>query len=363
MVAELFMTNSLSYSVKALADYVGADIVGNHHITGEHHSNDKLVYGIATLMDATPNDLSFCANRKYKQELFDTGAACVLIHRQHFSEFGDKATGVGYFLIVDDPYLAYAKLSVLFADNAVVDTDSNIHPSVVIGENTHLGKNIVIGPNVVIGQDCHIGDDVCIGANVSIGKNCSIGTNSILYPNVSLYNDVQTGSDCIFHSMCVIGADGFGFAPSATGWQKIHQLGGVRIGSSVEVGAGTTIDRGALSHTEIGDGVKIDNQVQIAHNVKIGDNTAIAAAVAIAGSASIGKWCTIAGAVGIVGHISLADNVHITAMTMVTKSIHKAGSYSSGVPMSETQRWKRNAVRFNQLDDMAKQLKSLQKNG
>lgn len=172
---------------------------------------------------------------------------------------------------------------------------------------------------------------------------------------------VNIGHSCIFHSASVIGADGFGFAPSANGWQKIHQLGSVEIGDNVEIGAGTTIDRGAIDNTIIASGVKIDNQVQIAHNVEIGENTAIASSAAIAGSTVIGKRCTIAGAVGIVGHLQIADDVHITAMTMVTKSILHSGSYSSGVPMNETRIWRKNAARFNQLDAMARQLKHIKK--
>jgi UDP-3-O-[3-hydroxymyristoyl] glucosamine N-acyltransferase len=178
----------------------------------------------------------------------------------------------------------------------------------------------------------------------------------VLEPNFTIYHGISIGSHCVFHSGCVVGADGFGFSPSPQGWVKIHQLGGVIIGNKVEIGANTTIDRGALDDTYIDDGVIIDNLVQIGHNVRLGKNTAIAAHTAIAGSTQIGDNCTIAGAVAIAGHVTLADKVHITGMSMVSGSITEAGSYSSGVPLSPTKEWRRNAARFRQLDSLASRI-------
>ncbi|HEY7776516.1 MAG TPA: UDP-3-O-(3-hydroxymyristoyl)glucosamine N-acyltransferase, partial [Kineobactrum sp.] len=188
-----------------------------------------------------------------------------------------------------------------------------------------------------------------------------IGAGSRLYPGAVLYHGVQLGEQCTIHSQAVLGADGFGFAPDGAGWQKIHQLGGVRLGNRVEVGACTTIDRGALEDTVVEDGAIIDNLVQIAHNCHIGKNTAIAGCTGLAGSTIIGANCTLAGGVGVVGHVEICDGVHVTGMTMVTKSITEPGSYSSGTPMSATRDWKRSAVRFTQLDSIQRRLTDLEK--
>jgi UDP-3-O-[3-hydroxymyristoyl] glucosamine N-acyltransferase len=193
-----------------------------------------------------------------------------------------------------------------------------------------------------------------------VGARSNVGDHTSLAANVTLYHDVEVGVCCIIHGGAVIGADGFGFAKDGFGWVKIAQLGGVTIGDHVEVGAGTTIDRGALDNTLIGYGVKLDNQVQIAHNVELGDYTAIAGCTAIAGSTKLGKHCAIAGACGITGHLTLADGVHVTAMSLVTHSISEPGAYSSGTGLDKNQKWRRNATRFKQLDQMAKRLKQLE---
>jgi len=205
----------------------------------------------------------------------------------------------------------------------------------------------MIASVVIIYPGCYICDNTCIGSD------------TMIYPNVSIYGNASIGSNTYIHSHVVIGSDGFGFAPvgdEQKRWQKVYQLGGVEIGNDVEIGAGTTIDRGALDNTIIGDGVKLDNQIQIAHNVRIGEHTAIAACVGIAGSTNVGKRCTIAGAVGIIGHLNIVDDVHITAMTLVTKSINKPGSYSSGTPLNDTVSWRKNAARFNHLDSTIRKL-------
>ena len=335
------------YTLLEIADYLGASLVGDkaHRISG-----------MATLELASSEQLSFLANPKYKKFLETTQAGCVLIQ----TELAESV--VGNAIVCDDPYLAYAKVSALFAAKDTMPQGQNIHPSAVIGEGVTIAENITIAANVVIERDCVIGDFTCIGAGSVIAPNVVIGEHSLLHANVSVYAATVMGDHCIIHSGAVIGADGFGFAPSTKGWQKIHQLGRVVLGNYVEIGASTTIDRGALADTVIGDGVKIDNQVQIAHNVQIGKNTAIAASTAIAGSTIIGESCTIAGCVGIVGHITIASHVHISGMTMVSKSIKQPGSYSSGVPMSETKMWRKNAARFGQLDQIARQVKAQEKN-
>lgn len=333
------------FTLAELAQRIGAELVGN-----AQHS----IFALATLQSATPTDLSFIANSAYKKHLASTRAGAVICS----PDLADLI--VGNKLIVANPYLCYAQLTALF--DLSLTHEAEIHPSAVLGKNCVLGKDICIQANAVIGADVTLGDGVNIGAGAVVGANTVIGANTRLYPNVTIYHGVSIGSDCIFHSGCVIGGDGFGFSPSPQGWVKIHQLGGVVIGNKVEIGANTTIDRGALDDTFIDDGVIIDNLVQIGHNVRLGKNTAIAAHTAIAGSTSIGDNCTIAGAVAIAGHVNLADKVHITGMSMVSSSITEAGSYSSGVPLAPTKEWRKNAARFRQLDSLATRIIKLARN-
>ena len=333
-----------TYSLAELAQILNAELNGNA---------DQNISALATIQSAGSNDLSFIANPAYKKYLSSTQAGALLINAELAPEFeGNK-------LIVKNPYTAYAQLSSLF--EFLREPHSGIHPSAVVGKECELGKNISIGANAVIGDGVSLGDGVVIGAGCYVGNDTSIGANTRLAANVSVYHGVSIGSDCILHSGCVVGSDGFGFAPDAGGWIKIHQLGGVRIGNKVEIGACTCIDRGALDDTQIDDGAIIDNQVQIAHNVYIGKNTAIAAQVGIAGSTKIGANCTIAGAVGIIGHLTLADKVHITAMSLVSASIKEAGSYSSATPLAPTKNWRKNAARFRQLDELATRLIKLER--
>lgn len=335
------MKDSLPYSLGHLAELLDLGLVGD---------GNKPIYGLATLQTANDNQLSLCINKQYRKFLASTKAGCVLLHS------GDKDLFPGNRLYTDDPYLAYARLTGLFADDVVLG--STVHAGATIAKNVQLGENVAIGANVVIEPDCVIGSGTRIYPGAYIGRSVTIGSDNIIYANVSIYHRVSTGDHCIFHSGCVLGSDGFGFASCEQGWQKIHQLGGVIIDDNVEVGANTCIDRGALDDTRIAAGVKIDNQVQIAHNVCIGEHTAIAGTVGIAGSAVIGKHCTIAGGVGIAGHLTITDNVHITGMSMVTRSITRPGSYSSGLSVNETKKWRKNAARFNQLDSFIRKLQS-----
>jgi len=327
------------FTLAELAQRIGAELVGNpqHKISA-----------LATLQAAKSSDLSFIANPAYKKHLAGTQAGAVICA----PDLADAITGNK--LVVANPYLSYAQLTGLF--DSSLTAGKGVDPSAVVGKNCVLGNNVWIQANAVVGDDVTLGDHVIVGAGAVIGNNTVIGERTRLYANVTIYHDISIGADCIFHSGCVIGADGFGFAPSATGWVKIHQLGSVVIGNNVEIGANTTIDRGALDNTFIDDGVIIDNLVQIGHNVQLGKNTAIAAHTAIAGSTVIGDNCTIAGAVAIAGHITLADKVHITGMSMVSSSITEAGSYSSGVPLSPTKEWRKNAARFRQLDSLANRI-------
>ena len=259
-------------------------------------------------------------------------------------------------MICADPYLAYSMLSHLF-DKSREKVGLGIHKSAVIAPTAMLSESVSIGPNVVIEEGAVIGNHVVIGANCVVGENTTIGDNSRLYAQVVLYSHVTLGARVTIHSGSVIGADGFGFANREGRWHKIAQLGGVTVGDDVDIGASTTIDRGALEDTVIGQGVIIDNQVQIAHNVRIGDHTAIAGCVGIAGSTTVGRYCTIAGAVGIAGHLTLCDHTHVTMQSQVTRSIKEPGSYSSGTGILPTVEWRKAAVYFRQLDSWRKRLK------
>ncbi len=338
-------TIATCFTLAELAQRIGAELVGNP---------EQKISALATLQSATSTDLSFIANPAYKKYLANTQAGAVICAP-------DLAEAiVGNKLIVANPYLCYAQLTPLF--DSSISTGSGVHESAVVGKNCVLGKDVWIHANAVIGNDVSLGDGVVIGPGAVVGSNTVIGARTKLYANVTVYHGISIGEDCIFHSGCVVGADGFGFSPSSSGWVKIHQLGGVVIGNKVEIGANTTIDRGALDNTFIDDGVIIDNLVQIGHNVRLGKNTAIAAHTAVGGSTTIGDNCTIAGAVAIAGHVTLADKVHITGMSMVSGSISEAGSYSSGVPLGPTKEWRRNAARFRQLDSLATRLIKLSRN-
>ena len=311
------------------------------------------ITGLATLAGAGASEISFLSNKKYQGQLADTRAAAVILQAE-FAEHCPVAT-----LVTDNPYLAFARITHLFDRSPA--GDGRVHPAAVVSPEATVAAGASVGPNAVVEAGAEIGPNAIIGSNVYIGANCRIGSGTRIHPNASLYHDVHVGERCILHSQCVIGGDGFGFAPGPDGWEKIYQLGGVRIGDDVEIGAGTTVDRGALEHTIIEDGVIIDNQVHVAHNCRIGKNTAIAGCTGMAGSTIIGANCTISGGVGLAGHIEVCDNVHITGMTIVTRSITEPGSYSSGTPMMKTRDWRKSAVRFSQLERIQQRLASLEK--
>ncbi|WP_027328904.1 UDP-3-O-(3-hydroxymyristoyl)glucosamine N-acyltransferase [Marinimicrobium agarilyticum] len=331
-----------THTLSSLAQYLGIDYDGDPECA---------LVALATLQSAVPGQVSFIANPVYRKYLARTRASAVILAPALAGDFS------GNKLLTDKPYEAYARLTALFDQRAPVPR--GIHPSALVGGGCQLADDVAVGPNVVIGDDVVLGPGVEVGAGSTIGDGCVLGAGSRLAARVVLYHNVRLGRNCLIHSGAVVGADGFGFAPTSEGWLKIHQLGGVVLGDNVEVGSGTTIDRGALDDTWIGDGVKIDNQVQVAHNVRIGNNTAIAGQVGIAGSTTLGENCTIAGGVGIIGHLTIADGVHVTAMSLVTHSIREAGSYSSGTPLTPTREWRRNAVRFKKLDELAARLKKL----
>jgi UDP-3-O-[3-hydroxymyristoyl] glucosamine N-acyltransferase len=331
------------YTLTQLATHLGGVVQGEP---------DYKISGLATLEQAGVGELSFFANARYLKALRASRAGAVLVTEQHRHDVPANA------IVLPNPYLAFARASQLFDPTPPVAP--GIGAGAVIDAGAEVSAEAQVCANAVVGAGTFIAAGVYIGPNVVIGRNCRIESGVRVNAGAILYDDVKVGANSLIHSGAVIGADGFGFANERGRWVKISQLGGVSIGSDVEIGAGTTIDRGALSDTVIANGVKLDNQIQIAHNVTIGENTAIAGCTAVAGSTKIGARCTIAGAVGIAGHLEIAEGVHITAMTLVTKSIKKSGAYSSGTGQMPYQDWKKSVVRFRQLDELAKRVKSLE---
>ncbi|EPJ95999.1 MULTISPECIES: UDP-3-O-(3-hydroxymyristoyl)glucosamine N-acyltransferase [Pseudomonas] len=327
-----------------LAEFLGATLRGDP---------EKAITGLATLQEAGPAQLSFLANPQYRKYLADSRAAALLLKAADADGF------VGDALIVPDPYLAYARISHLFDPKP--KSAAGIHPSAVIAADAVVDPTASVGPFVVIESAARIGAGVTLGAHCVIGARSEIGEGGWLAPRVTLYHDVRIGKRVVIQSGAVLGGEGFGFANEKGIWQKIAQIGGVTVGDDVEIGVNTAIDRGALADTVIGNGVKLDNQIQIAHNVQVGDHTAMAACVGISGSTKIGKHCMLAGGVGLVGHIDICDNVFLTGMTMVTHSITEAGAYSSGTAMQPAAEWRKSAARIRQLDDIARRLKQVEK--
>lgn len=335
---------SQTYTLGQLAQRLGATLRGDA---------DTPISGLSTLQEAQAGQLSFLANPQYRKFLPESRAAAVLLSP------ADAEGYAGNALVVANPYLAFAQLSHLFDPRPVAIT--GVHPTAVIAADAQVHASASIGPYVVIESAAQIGAGVCIGAHCFIGARSIVAEGGWLAPRVTLYHDVRIGKRVVIHSGTVIGADGFGFAKEDGAWQKIAQIGGVLIGDDVDIGAGTTIDRGALADTIIGDGVKLDNLIMIAHNAQVGDHTAMAGGAGISGSSKVGKHCVIAGRAGLVGHIEVCDNVLITAMSMITRSITEPGSYSSGTVMQPSAEWRKSAARFRQLDDMARRLQQLEK--
>ncbi|MGY3639844.1 UDP-3-O-(3-hydroxymyristoyl)glucosamine N-acyltransferase [Pseudomonas sp. PK-RTE-24] len=327
-----------------LAEHLGATLRGDP---------ETQITGLATLQEAGPAQLSFLANPQYRKYLAGSQAAALLLKEADAEGFAGNA------LVVPDPYLAYARISHLFDPKPRAAT--GIHPTAVIAADAVVDPSASIGPFVVIEAGARIAAQVTLGAHCVVGARSEIGEGGWLAPRVTLYHDVRIGKRVVIQSGAVIGGEGFGFANEKGVWQKIAQIGGVTIGDDVEIGVNTAIDRGALADTVIGNGVKLDNQIQIAHNVQVGDHTAMAACVGISGSTKIGKHCMLAGGVGLVGHIDICDNVFLTGMTMVTHSITEPGAYSSGTAMQPAAEWRKSAARIRQLDDIARRLKQLEK--
>jgi UDP-3-O-[3-hydroxymyristoyl] glucosamine N-acyltransferase len=297
---------------------------------------------VATLANADSGSLSFLANPRYRKQMDSTRATAVLVGP-------DDAAGCPVAALIDpNPYLAYARVADLL--HPQMQSTPGIHASAVVSASAHVASSASIGPLAVIEDEADIGERAFVGPGCIVQRGARIGADSRLVARVNLYAGVRIGRRCLLHAGAVIGADGFGFAASAGTWVKVPQVGGVQIGDDVEVGANTTIDRGAIDDTVVEHGVKLDNQIQVGHNVTIGAHTAIAGCVGISGSTTIGQRCMIGGGVGIAGHLTIADDVVVTGCSLVSASIKHAGSYSSGMPTVETKAWRRMVAHLRRLD-------------
>ncbi|EMX1084641.1 UDP-3-O-(3-hydroxymyristoyl)glucosamine N-acyltransferase [Yersinia enterocolitica] len=318
-----------------------------------HGDDDLVITGIASMHSAEPSQITFLSNSRYQEQLATCNAGAVVLTEADLPFCKSAA------LVVKNPYLTYARMAQIM--DTTPQPAQDIAPSAVISPQATLGENVSIGANAVIESGVVLGDNVVIGAGCFIGKNTHIGAGSRLWANVSVYHEVVIGQNCLIQSGTVIGADGFGYANDRGNWIKIPQLGSVHIGDRVEIGACTTIDRGALDNTIIGNGVIIDNQCQIAHNVVIGDNTAVAGGVIMAGSLKVGRYCMIGGASVINGHMEICDKVTITGMGMVMRPITEPGLYSSGIPLQPNKVWRKTAALVMNIDGINKRLKAIER--
>lgn len=334
----------MAWTLAEIAKHIDGVVVGDESF---------LVDSFATLKHASKQQISFLSNLKYKKFLATSSAGAVIVSPEAATLAPNNA------IVVDDPYVAYAKATRLL--NPLRYYNAGISANAVISPDALIHESASIAPHVVIESGVEIAASVVIGPNCVILAGVKVGTGSRLTANITLCEGVQIGERCIIHPGVVIGADGFGIANDQGAWIKVPQIGSVIIGDDVEIGANTTIDRGAIENTVIGQGVKLDNQIQIGHNTIIGDHTVIAGCVGIAGSTTIGNNCVIGGGVGIGGHLSIADGVQLTGMTMVTKSITSSGVYSSGIPAEPTAQWHKNVIRYRQMDKLVARVKELEK--
>ena len=320
------------------------------------------IQGLGSLSSAGPTEISFLSNPRLQSQLANTRAAAVIVTAQVYQSL----QGASYSwrpVMCSQPYLMYALLAQWFDQHRLASLETGIHPTAIIHSSAQLGQGVSVGPHCVIEQGVQVGSGTRIGAGCVIGANSLLGSNCLLHARVTLYHGVRVGDRAIIHSGAVLGADGFGFAPdplNGGAWAKIAQIGSVRVGDDVEIGANTTVDRGAIEDTVLGNGVKLDNQIMIAHNVQVGDHTAMAACVGVAGSTVIGKRCTIGGAAMLSGHLTLADDVHVSGGTAVTSSVAAPGRYTGVYPFAEHVQWQRNAAVISQLSQLRKRLRALE---
>jgi UDP-3-O-[3-hydroxymyristoyl] glucosamine N-acyltransferase len=330
-----------------LAALVGGELIGDAALP---------IRRIATLAQADRASVAFLANARYRSQLDASMAGCVIVAAAERERAATRPSAI----VCADPYAAYAALTRWWAARARPAVEPGIHATAQIDPSAQIADSAAIGAFVVIGPGAVIGDDAFIGPHCSLGDEAGIGAGSRLAARVTLGHGCRIGARAIVHGGVVIGADGFGFAPVQGRWEKIEQLGAVVIGDDVEIGANTCIDRGAIEDTVVEDGVKIDNLVQVGHNVRIGAHSALAGCVGIAGSARIGRHCSFGGGAIVLGHIELADHVHVSAATLITRSIRESGLYSGAYPFEDNASWERNAATLRQLHAMRGRLRALE---
>jgi UDP-3-O-[3-hydroxymyristoyl] glucosamine N-acyltransferase len=335
------------FALGDIAAHLGGELIGDPSLR---------ITRIGPLEGATPSTISFLSHPRYQSQLAQTQAGCVIVS----PALRDVAAARGAALVLDDPYLGFAKLTQWWAARTRPAAAAGVHASAVVDPSAVLGRHVAIGPFAVIEADARIDDGAVIGAHCIVGAGAAIGVATRFAPHVVLGAGCRIGARGIVHSGVVIGADGFGFAPTEGRWEKIEQLGNVRIGDDVEIGANTCIDRGALDDTVIDDGVKLDNLIQIGHNVRIGAHTALAGCVGVAGSAVIGAHCTVGGGAVVLGHLTLADGVHISAASVVMRSILKPGQYSGVFPIDDNASWEKNAATLRQLHGLRDRIRALE---
>jgi len=334
--------------VAELARLLGGEAVGDA---------DCLLRRVGSLAGADAETVSFLANPRYRSQLDDSAAGCVIVA----PALREAVAGRRAAVLCDDPYLAFARLTQWWAARSRPAVRPGVHASAVIESGAQIHPSASVGPLAYVAEGAVIGEHAVVAAQAHVGRDAEVGAGTRLMPRATLGDGCRIGARGLVHSGAVIGADGFGFAPDAGRWIKIEQLGGVRIGDDVEIGANTCIDRGALEDTVLGDGVKLDNLVQIGHNVQIGAHSAFAGCVGVAGSAKIGRHCTAGGGAIILGHLELVDHVHITAATVITRSILKPGQYSGLFPFDDNASWEKNAATLRQLHTLRERLRALEK--
>lgn len=330
------------FTLDEIVSRFGGELIGDGNLR---------ISQVATLEKAGVADFAFLANPKYRKQLKSSRAGAVVLSSANAPDCPLPC------IVSDNPYAYYARVAQLL--NPLPQVPAGIHPAAVV--ETELDPSISVGAGVYVGQDVRIGENCVIGPGCVLGNGVALGARSRLYGNVTIYPGCVIGMRAIIHSGAVIGADGFGIAREADGsWTKIPQIGRVVIGDDVEIGANTTIDRGAIDDTVIEDGVKLDNQIQIGHNVRVGANTAMAGCVGVAGSARIGRRCTVGGGAIILGHLTVTDDVNISAATLVTKSIDQPGTYTGAMPFEAHRDWLKNAAQMRHLDAMAEKIRELE---
>ena len=334
----------MPYSLSEIVARFGGELLDGDEVS---------VTGVASFERAATQQIAFVSQEKYLREISASQAGALIL-----PPAGREMTQLPR-IITNNPYLYFARVSALF--NPPPQAEPGVHPGAVLHPDATVDASASVAPGAVVGKGASIGARSVIGANCVIGEHATIGEDCLLHANVTVCHQCVVGSRVILHSGCVIGSDGFGLANESGRWVKIPQVGRVLLGDDVEVGACTTIDRGALDDTVIEEGVKLDNLIQVAHNVRIGAHTAIAACTGIAGSATIGKHCMIGGAAMIFGHINIADGVRISTNTLITKSLNKPGTYTSAPPFLEHSEWQKNAVHMRNLDKLVGRIKELEK--